>query len=124
MRILTVLLCFVSLLVAAEEQAYEVPVKKDDLEEARFKNEMEARLARDIKSYLGDNRFIIQVEATLQKTRTMVKSNEPASPATSLPKPPARQPITEIRPRTIKTFNADELETLPSKSRNCRSLGF
>jgi len=113
MRILTVLLCFVSLLVAAEEQAYEVPVKKDDLEEARFKNEMEARLARDIKSYLGDNRFIIQVEATLQKTRTMVKSNEPASPATSLPKPPVRQLITEIRPRTVKTFAADELEALP-----------
>ncbi len=113
MRILTVLLCFVSLLVTSEEQAYEVPVKKDDLEEARFKNEMEARLARDIKSYLGDNRFIIQVEATLQKTRTMVKSNEPASPATSLPKPPVRQPITEIRPRTVKTFAADELEALP-----------
>ncbi len=113
MRILTVLLCFVSLLVAAEEQAYEVPVKKDDLEEARFKNEMEARLARDIKSYLGDNRFIIQVEATLQKTRTMVKSNEPASPGSALPKPPVRQPVAEIRPRTIKTFDDNELEALP-----------
>lgn len=113
MRILTVLLCFVSLLVVAEEQAYEVPVKKDDLEEARFKNEMEARLARDIKSYLGDNRFIIQVEATLQKTRTMVKSNEPASPGSDLPKPPVRQPVAEIRPRTIKTFDDNELEALP-----------
>lgn len=113
MRILTVLLCFVSLLVVAEEQAYEVPVKKDDLEEARFKNEMEARLARDIKSYLGDNRFIIQVEATLQKTRTMVKSNEPASPGSALPKPPVRQPVAEIRPRTIKTFDDNELEALP-----------
>ncbi len=113
MRILTVLLCFVSLLVVAEEQAYEVPVKKDDLEEARFKNEMEARLARDIKSYLGDNRFIIQVEATLQKTRTMVKSNEPASPGSALPKPPVRHPVAEIRPRTIKTFDDNELEALP-----------
>lgn len=113
MKFLAFLLVFVCLLVAAEEQSYEIPVKKDDLEEVRFKNEMEARLARDIKSYLGDNRFIIQVEATLQKTRTMVKSNEPSSSVSALPEPPVRQTMTELRPRTVKTFDANELEALP-----------
>ena len=113
MKTLIAICCLLTTAVFAEEQSYEVLVKKDDLEEARFKNEMEARLARDIKSYLGDNRFIIQVEATLQKTRTMVKDSDPVSPNPALPKPPVRQPITEIRPRSVKTFDANELEALP-----------
>ena len=95
-------------------QQYEVPVKKDELEEARFKNEMEARLARDIQSYLGNDQFIIQVEAVLQKTRTVVKENNGQSSAPALPKAP--QPTattTEVRPPQVRTLDAEALEELP-----------
>ena len=95
-------------------QQYEVPVKKDELEEARFKNEMEARLARDIQSYLGNDQFIIQVEAVLQKTRTVVKENNGQSPASALPQAP--QPTattTEVRPPQVRTLDAEALEELP-----------
>jgi len=95
-------------------QQYEVPVKKDELEEARFKNEMEARLARDIQSYLGNDQFIIQVEAVLQKTRTVVKENDGQSSASALPQAP--QPsvkTTEVRPPQVRTLDAEALEALP-----------
>ncbi len=54
-------------------KTFEVPAKKDEIEEVRFKDEMEARLNRDLQAYLGNNRFIIHVEAELKKTRTVVK---------------------------------------------------
>ncbi len=54
-------------------KTFEVPAKKDEIEEVRFKDEMEARLNRDLQAYLGNNRFIIHVEAELKKTRTIVK---------------------------------------------------
>ncbi|KZZ41174.1 hypothetical protein A3759_03000 [Thalassolituus sp. HI0120] len=99
----------------SENQQYEVPVKKDELEEARFKNEMEARLARDIESYLGNNQFIIQVEAVLQKTRTVVKEGgESSSPATVLPQAPVPSiTTTQVRPPEVQTIDASDLEELP-----------
>jgi len=54
-------------------KTFEVPAKKDEIEEVRFKDEMEARLTRDIEAYLGNNRFIIHVEAELNKLRTVVQ---------------------------------------------------
>ena len=99
----------------SEPQQYEVPVKKDELEEARFKNEMEARLARDIESYLGNNQFIIQVEAVLQKTRTVVKEGgDSGSPATVLPQAPVPSiTTTQVRPPEVQTIDAADLEELP-----------
>lgn len=59
-------------------KTFEVPAKKDEIEEVRFKDEMEARLNRDLQAYLGNNRFIIHVEAELKKTRTIVKEDTSA----------------------------------------------
>ena len=59
----------------------EVPTKKDDLEEIQLKSRIEDRLARDIQAYLGHNRFIINVDVTLQKIRQVVKKqiNKPTN---------------------------------------------
>ncbi|MEH6344930.1 MAG: FliG C-terminal domain-containing protein [Bermanella sp.] len=51
----------------------EVLTKKDDLEEIQLKSQLEDRLARDIQAYLGGNRFIINVDVTLQKIRQVIK---------------------------------------------------
>jgi flagellar motor switch protein FliG len=55
----------------------EVVTKKDDLEEIQLKSQLEDRLARDIQAYLGSNRFIINVDVTLQKVRQVVKQDLP-----------------------------------------------
>lgn len=68
-------------------KTFEVPAKKDEIEEVRFKDEMEARLNRDLQAYLGNNRFIIHVEAELKKTRTIVKE-EASSPSKNIPERP------------------------------------
>ncbi len=51
----------------------EVLTQKDDLEEVQLKSQLEDRLARDIQAYLGGNRFIINVDVTLQKIRQVIK---------------------------------------------------
>lgn len=68
----TSLLMYVSS-VLAQTTEVEVPTKKDDLEEIQLKSRIEDRLARDIQAYLGHNRFIINVDVTLQKIRQVVK---------------------------------------------------
>lgn len=55
------------------QKTYEVPVERDEVEEAKFNSDIEALLRRDIESYLGSNRFIIQVDALIECTRTVVK---------------------------------------------------
>ena len=60
---------FAALPVLAQD-TFEVPVKKDEVEEARFRSDLEARLRQDIESYLGNNRFIIQVDAVIERART------------------------------------------------------
>ncbi len=55
----------------------EIVTKKDDLEEIQLKSQLEDRLARDIKAYLGSNRFIINVDLTLQKVRQIIKQDVP-----------------------------------------------
>jgi flagellar motor switch protein FliG len=82
MKYLLVLLVIFTGFVSAQEnyqKTYEVPVQKDEVEEAKFKSDIEARLRRDIESYLGNNRFIIQVDALIERARTVVK--EDAKPA-------------------------------------------
>lgn len=82
-------------------KTFEVPAKKDEIEEVRFKDEMEARLNRDLQAYLGNNRFIIHVEAELKKTRTVV-SERSNSGSKNIPDRPVftSQPIpASIGPR-------------------------
>ena len=57
----------------------EVVTKKDDLEEIQLKSQLEDRLARDIQAYLGSNRFIINVDVTLQKVRQVIKQDIPSN---------------------------------------------
>lgn len=100
-------------------RTFEVPAKKDEVEEVRFKDAMEARLNRDLQAYLGNNRFIIHVEAELKKTRTVVKQenarNTPAIP----PRPVFNsQPIPAVNNNSgfsIHSNNRDQLveESLP-----------
>lgn len=51
----------------------DVLAKKDDLDEQRLKSQIEDRLARDIQAYLGNGRFIINVDVSLQKIRQVIK---------------------------------------------------
>lgn len=103
--------------VAAEErETIEVPAKKDELEEARFKDEMETRLTRDIQAYLGNNRFIVHVEAELKKTRTVVKEETGGRSATIPEKPVfSYQPLPAYssRDRTEETIVDELLPGLP-----------
>lgn len=109
--LLVLSLLFISSLLQAEE-AYEVPVKKDEVEEARFKNEMEARLGRDIQAYLGEDRFIIQVDAILERTRSVVKQEgTPAKAAPDLPSKP--QVGSRISLQPVETINPADYEELP-----------
>lgn len=83
--------------LAAENSTVELPVEVDAIEEIRFKDVMENRLNRDIEAYLGNNRFIVYVDAKLKKTRTMANggsanvgaptgvSSQPALSAQPLP---------------------------------------
>lgn len=96
--------------IAETGKTFEVPAKKDEIEEARFKDEMEARLNRDLQAYLGNNRFIIHVEAELKKTRTIVKE-ESNSGAKNIPERPVftSQPI----PASFGNRPQEVEETLP-----------
>ncbi len=58
---------------APNNEPLEVPTKKDDLEEIQLKSSLEDRLARDLKSYLGASRFIINVDVSLEKIRQVVQ---------------------------------------------------
>jgi flagellar motor switch protein FliG len=91
-------------------KTFEVPAKKDEIEEVRFKDEMEARLSRDLQAYLGNNRFIIHVEAELKKTRTIVKERS-TSAAKNIP----LRPVFTSQPLPASTgYRTQEIaETLP-----------
>ncbi len=58
---------------APSNEPLEVLTKKDDLEEIQLKSSLEDRLARDLKSYLGASRFIINVDVSLEKIRQVVQ---------------------------------------------------
>ena len=88
---------------AQARETYELPVKKDEVEEARFRSDLEARLRQDIESYLGNNRFIVQVDATIERARTVVK--EGAAPAQ-----PQAQPQLPTQPSVSQKFALPEIE--------------
>ncbi|MGK0445171.1 MAG: flagellar motor switch protein FliG [Bermanella sp.] len=90
----------------------EVQTKTDDLEEIQLKSRLEDSLARDIQSYLGHNRFIINVKVKLEKIRQVIKKSAP----------PANQPSKSYQPTFLPklTFpdapeseNDDQVESLP-----------
>lgn len=89
---------FSSAFSAEQGKTFEVPAKKDEIEEAHFKDELEGRLNRDLLAYLGNNRFIIHVEAELKKTRTIVKENV-GSPSANIPE----RPVFTSRPLPAKS---------------------
>jgi len=80
---LWVLLYSCSVVSAPSSAPIEVPTKKDDLEEIQLKSSMEDRLARDLKAYLGESRFIINVDVSLEKIRQVVKQASNANKASS-----------------------------------------
>jgi flagellar motor switch protein FliG len=96
--------------IAETGKTFEVPAKKDEIEESRFKDEMEARLNRDLQAYLGNNRFIIHVEAELKKTRTVVKEKSNTG-SKNIPERPvfSSQPI----PASFANRTQEVEETLP-----------
>jgi len=91
-------------------KTFEVPAKKDEIEEVRFKDEMEARLTRDIEAYLGNNRFIIHVEAELNKLRTVVQEKTGGANKNI----PERPVFTDI-PLPAES-NADRNDVIPEES--------
>ena len=89
---------------------FEVVTKKDDLEEIQLKSQLEDRLARDIQAYLGSNRFIINVDVTLQKVRQVIKQDLPNN------KHPQNYRDNSNYPRINfpKTKTAEEIEPEPN----------
>lgn len=109
--ILFIVFSFNSAFTEEQGKTFEVPAKKDEIEEARFKNELEARLNRDLQAYLGNNRFIIHVEAELKKTRTIVKEKV-GSASANIPE----RPVFTSRPLPAKSQvnrNNEVEESLP-----------
>ena len=104
-------LSFNSSSFAEQGKTFEVPAKKDEIEEAQFKDELESRLTRDLLAYLGNNRFIIHVEAELKKTRTIVKEKI-GSASANIPE----RPVFTSRPlpaKSPKNRNSEGEESLP-----------
>lgn len=103
-------------LSAETGKTFEVPAKKDEVEEVRFKDDMEARLNRDLQAYLGNNRFIIHVEAELKKTRTVVKERSEQG-IKNIPERPvfSSRPIpASVESRAKETMIEETLPGLPT----------
>ncbi|MCP5350880.1 MAG: hypothetical protein H7A10_07945 [Oceanospirillaceae bacterium] len=66
-------LCLAGIVWAAN-QPVDVPTRSDDLEEIQLKSRLEETLARDISAYLGNMRFIVNVDVKLEKIRQVIKS--------------------------------------------------
>ncbi|WP_370216655.1 FliG C-terminal domain-containing protein [Thalassolituus sp.] len=115
-RYLWVLVCSLLMLPfkGHAQETFEVPVKKDEVEEARFRSDLEARLRQDIESYLGNNRFIIQVDAVIERARTVVRESGQPAPAQQPPQLPAKPRVSgSISLPDIESNNLDDLEELP-----------
>lgn len=95
----------------AQNAPVEVPTKKDDLEEMQLKSRIEDRLARDIHAYLGHNRFIINVDVTLQKIRQVVKTNTKNKPSNN--RNFQAQAYPELRFPKVKRQDKNEVDSLP-----------
>lgn len=92
-RIALLLILLFSQISYAQEEPIEVPTKKDDLEEIQLKSRLEDRLARDIRAYLGHNRFMVNVDVEIQRIRQVIKkpikptqNQQPVAPSRDYPK--------------------------------------
>jgi len=116
MRLIALLAGLVfSILSMAEEKTIEIPVKKDEVEEAKFKNDMEARISRDLEAYLGHNRFIIEIDAKIKKTRTVVKEQPDNGGSPPVPPKPRFSAISNqvIMESPLDDQTNEELPGLP-----------
>jgi len=96
------------------QDTFEVPVKKDEVEEARFRSDLEARLRQDIESYLGNNRFIIQVDAVIERARTVVREKGQAASQQAPAQLPAQPRFSgNLSLPDIDATGSDEIEELP-----------
>jgi len=97
---------------AQTNKPVEVPTKTDDLEEIQLKSRMEESLARDIQSYLGHNRFIINVNVKLEKIRQVIKKTAPKSVQSPNQYQPTFIPKLSF-PNEQQDTNGEEVESLP-----------
>lgn len=90
----------------------DVLAKKDDLDEQQLKSQIEDRLARDIQAYLGNGRFIINVDVSLQKIRQVIKKPRVSNQNLASQ---AQDPVySQIRfPDSTNEGYAEEEENLP-----------
>ncbi len=97
--------------VAESQEPIEVISKKDDLEEIQLKSRLEDRLARDIRSYLGHNRFIVNVDVSLQRIRQVIKQSLPSMQASSQPN--RSYPKIQFPDSPNNEFIDDDVDSLP-----------
>lgn len=105
-------LCSVTLVYAATNTPVEVQTKTDDLEEIQLKSRMEDSLARDIQSYLGHNRFIINVNVKLEKIRQVIKKKTKPTPKPSQTYQPTFLPKLTF-PNAPDDDSEDQVDSLP-----------
>lgn len=99
--------------LAQSNDPVEVPTKTDDLEEIQLKSRLEDSLARDIQSYLGHNRFIINVNVKLERIRQVIKKkSQPQQPKNTRSYQPAFLPKLTF-PNNQDEVDGDGVESLP-----------
>ena len=106
------LLSFSFVMQAATNTPVEVQTKTDDLEEIQLKSRLEDSLARDIQSYLGHNRFIINVNVKLEKIRQVIKKKNKPEPKQNKAYQPTFLPKLTF-PTAPDVENEDNVESLP-----------
>lgn len=113
--LLWVVLASLSLIAqAATNTPVEVQTKTDDLEELQLKSQLEDSLARDIQSYLGHNRFIVNVKVNLEKIRQVIKTKSKQSTPLSKTYQPTFLPKLTF-PNAVEddTYEVESLPGLP-----------
>lgn len=94
----------------AANQPVDIPTRSDDLEEIQLKSRLEETLARDISAYLGNMRFIVNVDVKLEKIRQVIKSK----PAPVVQEKPQQNNPPELQfPRAPANNTGNEDDSLP-----------
>ncbi|GAA6136206.1 FliG C-terminal domain-containing protein [Oceaniserpentilla sp. 4NH20-0058] len=101
-----------SSIAAQNNTTVEIPTQTDDLEEIQLKSRMEDSLARDIQSYLGHNRFIINVNVKLEKIRQVIKKKSQSSEKANKTYQPTFLPKLSF-PKASNNLDDDPVESLP-----------
>jgi flagellar motor switch protein FliG len=98
---------------ASNNEPLEVPTKKDDLEEIQLKSSLEDRLARDLKSYLGVSRFIINVDVSLEKIRQVIKQKSAVNQGRREYDEPVPYPKLNFPSKSVVDIYTEDLPGLP-----------